>query len=279
MSERFYKTPQAQLKTDDDFEPELSIAGILRSTIHDLAEKFPNLVMALALPILLLQVCNATIRMFSKAIGSENIDEAYLIANYFLAISLVSALIWGLLAVACHRVLLNDPQPPTLFNGIWLGRRQVRYLIRAAILGFPIGFSMGVLLVFYQAFFVLYVQTDDSEIPSTYISTLASQVIVLPLHYLIARFSLVLPATALGQPMTFGQSWAETSGNGWRLTCILISAPFVASFLYPIFSTDNPSFFWPSYIASNVITLVAAVIAIAALSKSYDWFMNNDLGG
>jgi|LNFM01.1.fsa_nt_gb hypothetical protein len=41
---------------------------------------------------------------------------------------------------------------------------------------------------------------------------------ILPYYFLLSRFSLVLPAVAVGQKMTLGQSFNLTRGNTWRLT-------------------------------------------------------------
>lgn len=41
---------------------------------------------------------------------------------------------------------------------------------------------------------------------------------VLPFYFIFSRFSLVLPAIAIGKPMTLAQSFHATKGNTWRLT-------------------------------------------------------------
>ncbi len=41
---------------------------------------------------------------------------------------------------------------------------------------------------------------------------------ILPYYFLLSRFSLVLPAVAVGQRMTLAQSFRLTRGNTWRLT-------------------------------------------------------------
>lgn len=43
--------------------------------------------------------------------------------------------------------------------------------------------------------------------------------VVIPTFLLLSRFSLVLPAIAVGQPMSFARSFQLTTGNTWRLTC------------------------------------------------------------
>jgi hypothetical protein len=48
-----------------------------------------------------------------------------------------------------------------------------------------------------------------------------------PLAYPIARLSLVLPAMATDDPITFAESWRASSGNGWRIAALLAVGPLL----------------------------------------------------
>jgi len=91
---------------------------------------------------------------------------------------------------------------------------------------------------------------------------------------ILSRFSLALPATALGDPVRPRQIWQMTGGNGWRLlaTAMLVVLPFVM-----LDSALNIQIIGAGGIAKIVLVallrlIVAAqlVVTTIMLSLSYD---------
>ncbi len=276
-NEQFYKAPSAAV--DSDEENLLPVADLLRSTFDRLIEKRYALIPALILPFLLIQLCTAAYWIIPRAISFENIENIQLLGIVLTGIGLFSMLFWGLLAVACHRVILDDDKKPRVIDGIWLGIRQVRYLLRATVIGLPAALVWGLIAVLATHYELPAFGTPDQDILTSYVSIVAMQVLLLPVHYLVARLSFVLPAAALGEPMTFGQAWQESSGNGWRLVILLMFAPYAFVLLGPLMSAGQTIAFWPLMIFSHILHFLGALFAIAALSLSYAWIMESDLGG
>jgi hypothetical protein len=60
------------------------------------------------------------------------------------------------------------------------------------------------------------------------VATILAVIAFLLLHlYLFARFVLVFPATAMGDPMSFRDAWEISAGNGWRLVILFALIPLL----------------------------------------------------
>ncbi len=60
------------------------------------------------------------------------------------------------------------------------------------------------------------------------VATILAVIAFLLLHlYLFARFVLVFPATAMGDPMSFREAWEISAGNGWRLVILFALIPLL----------------------------------------------------
>lgn len=276
-NERFYKAPASDLDSQD--ESLLPVADILRSTLHRLVRERYSLIPALILPFLLIQVCMASYWLIPRAIDPANVLTAsYWLPFVFIAVGIVGMIFWGLLAVACHRVMLDDEDKPGVIDGIWLGSRQIRYLMKALVLGLPAALIWGLLIFLGMQYVLPLIALPDQELLSDFVFTVGLQLAFFPVHYLIARFSLALPAAALGDPMSFRQAWQESSRNGWRLVILLMLAPLLLDLLQPFVNAAQAFAFWPFLIMSSALNFFVAIFSISTLSLSYEWFMQNDLG-
>jgi hypothetical protein len=126
---------------------------------------------------------------------------------------LISGVALSLIAVSCHRiVLLGETSLPSTW-GLYWSTRELGYIGRAFVLGF---LSRLPTILAGAILFFLSRRPLLSEI---------SLVTWLAVAYPISRLSLVLPAMAIDQRVTFAESWQLSSGNGWRLAVVLLAAP------------------------------------------------------
>ena len=173
-------------------------------------------------------------------------------------LSLMQCVFWALLAVSCHRVLLEDLDEPSFLDGIWIGLRQLRYMFFAVVVAIPITAGSFV----FGAFVLPRTSLDTPD----YVVLLYGWLLLIPLQYLSSRFSLTLPAAALRRRMSLAQSWAQSKGNGWRITTVLLVAPVVASLSFPalelVFGAGSLAY----ALLRTVAYLVAGIAAIAGLS-------------
>jgi len=123
---------------------------------------------------------------------------------------------------------------PTIFvgwhRGIQRGERPAQPIaIDSGVWGY-IGYSLliGITLVLTVGFFALIATViagittglGDGPMSLERFAALAPflPLAVVPYYILLGRFSLVLPAVAIGQTMSLGESFKKTRGNTWRLT-------------------------------------------------------------
>ncbi len=245
----------------------LPVTGTLQKALLNLRERRARLMRALVLPTILIAAVGVLIWFVIAAAQIEMLRLVPLLS--FLQVPL-----WCLLAVSCHRVLLDDPDQPTVVDGVWLGRRQLRYLLLAVIVSIPLMiYGAALPLLIFPRF-----DLSNPSIGSGYLREAAELALLVPLQYVSSRFSLALPAAALREPMSLAQAWSESSGNGLRLTVILLAAPTVVSLLYPLISIETLGSTMAYGVLITATNIMIGVFSIAALSYSYNWFMNDGLG-
>ena len=245
----------------------LPVAGTLRETIRNLQTRRARLIRALALPSVLVAAVSSVIWFLISFPRIEFI-------HYVPALSFLQIPLWGLLAVSCHRVLLDDPDQPTAIDGVWLGVRQLRYILLALIVGIPLFVQGAALPILIFPRFDL----SDTDIASEYLMQAYIIGLLIPLQYVSSRFALALPAAALREPMSLVQAWSESKGNGWRLTAIVLAAPISLRLLLPLIDGDALGHQMVYGIFMTVTQIVVGIFSIAGLSYSYYWFMNDGLG-
>lgn len=245
----------------------LPIAGTLEDALLNLRKRRTTLVRALTLPAILIAAVGILIWVL---IAKAQIEALRLVP----ILSFLQIPLWCLLAVSCHRVLLDDSDQPTVLDGVWLGRRQLRYLLLALIVAIPFMiYGAALPLLVFPRF-----DLSSGGIGQGYVKGAVELALLVPFQYISARFSLALPAAALQEPMSLLQAWSKSKGNGLRLTVAFLAAPTLMSLIHPLIGNDT---FGSTIVYGVFITgtnILVGVFSIAVLSFSYYWFMNNGLG-
>ena len=91
--------------------------------------------------------------------------------------------------------------------------------------------------------------------------------------YIIARLSIILPATAVDQKKSMSWAFHEAVGNGWRLVLIVLMIPTIIYWITDFLPRNNVLL----HIAIEVLLIVVWMIEIVALSLSYKYLMGNSL--
>jgi len=89
----------------------------------------------------------------------------------------------------------------------------------------------------------------------------------LPLMYIVGRFSLILPASALDLKSSLKWSWNATRNNGINILCIVGLFPWFMYILVSYIYRDEPSIIDQALIA--LVTYFVTAIGIFALSLTY----------
>jgi hypothetical protein len=128
--------------------------------------------------------------------------------------------------VAWHRAYLVSADPLTLKTVLTWKRRHFRFILAYIYAGFcmiPVEIVGAVIVTAFSAL------TDGWSgrggfAPSGFLLGPAGIIWTLTwiaAAWVFARISMLFPSTAIDEPLTVGQAWRATDGNGWRLFWII----------------------------------------------------------
>jgi len=181
---------------------------------------------------------------------------------------LLSLLFWlaglpfaALIAVACHRVVLLGPDSLDSPWSMFWSNRESSFFVWLIILGITLyiaGLVIGTVFLMAPDGVIRFVLT------------------VFAITYIEGRFSMVLPATAIGNRMFLSNSWYLTAGNGPRIAIALL-LPLAA--LWGVVSLSGTLMLvvpLAVYITIIVISfLITIAVEIAVLSLSYQFLRDS----
>lgn len=159
-----------------------------------------------------------------------------------IALNLLNLIVYAMLAITVHRIVLLGPESVSRWGPDRLSYREARFALQLLILG----------LIYFPAAYFWFVH------------------IVLGIGFLIiaimitSRLSLMLPAIAVEEPMTFKMAWLMTERHQWLMLLVVILFPVFL--LLPILALDNVPY---SYVVTNLISIIWIVFEIAVLSIAY----------
>jgi hypothetical protein len=97
--------------------------------------------------------------------------------------------------------------------------------------------------------------------------------------YIVSRFSLVLPAAAIGRPLNWAMAWRRAAAHGTSLGIVTVLAPLpwlVPAVLHMIAGPDATEI-GPFLVTTAIIEacgLVSTAIVMIALAAAYRWIMD-----
>jgi len=116
----------------------------------------------------------------------------------------LAVIIFPWVAVAWHRFVLRGERPTGFLPG-WSRGHTWGYIKKSLLVG-----VLSVALFALVIFVAFLVVPGARQAPGAPGGRALVAVVGLLVYYLILRFSLVLPAVALGEPAYFSRSWEET---------------------------------------------------------------------
>ncbi|MGE0698537.1 MAG: hypothetical protein AB7O57_05525 [Hyphomicrobiaceae bacterium] len=119
--------------------------------------------------------------------------------------------------VGWHRGIQTGQRPaqPILIDGAVWG-----YIGYSILIGLALLLSMGLVVLLVTVTAGITTGLGDGPMSLERLAALRPflPLAILPYYLLLSRFSLVLPAVAVQQPMSLADSFRRTRGNTWRLT-------------------------------------------------------------
>lgn len=172
-------------------------------------------------------------------------------------------------AAQCQRYVLDTtPANRPRFGFPW-SRRETAFLVHA----------MGLfgLIMLLNAIGIPLVTRLVPDAAGTIGIALYAVFFVLTL-YIVARFTLVLPAAALGRALSWGAAWRRAADHGVGLTLILVLAPLpwlVPSAIHLIAGPDATEIgrFLVTTAVVEACGLASTAVTVIALAAAYRWIM------
>jgi hypothetical protein len=179
----------------------------------------------------------------------------------YLGYCLAFAACFTLFAVNCHRLVLLAPprRLGVLALPAW-SWRESRFLFWMVTLWIAYMAILWVILAFLTAAFQRISDLVAWFDPMQYAAKLAAL-------YVVARLSLVFPATAIDRVVNWKWAWRASRGNGWRLVVVVTVLPWVVSQLVGFLYRDEPSAL--EVVLITVLGTALFALEIAALSIAY----------
>lgn len=172
------------------------------------------------------------------------------------------------IAVAWHQLILSGR--PATTASLTLDRTVMTY-------------AMWAVAMYLLPIIVWLLLLPSMEIPTAWVAlSLAAALILLPVIAIVPlRYSLKLPAIALGQPLSFKESWQKTGGNTLRLSATVILSWLPALIALVAFGavlpdiSENPDLV--TYVAVSTTMSYAyaipAILGVTWLSLIYRHFV------
>jgi hypothetical protein len=168
--------------------------------------------------------------------------------------------------VTCQRLILLGDESVARFGPLKWTWRETRFVgwfvaIVACIIwiSIPAGILLELLLLPFDEF-----SSYLDELPS---DSWISYLLAAPFFYVMARWSLVIPATAVDERPDLRWAWRCSRGNGWRLVLVVWLLPWAISSAHELLVREQSTLI--EDVLSFALWLVLFVIEIAALSLSY----------
>jgi hypothetical protein len=170
------------------------------------------------------------------------------------------------LAAQCQRYFLDAAPANRPRLGFPWSRRETAFLLHSLGL-------FGLMLVLNAIIIPMVAGLAPNE--SALGIVLAALAFVLTV-YIIARFTLVLPAAAVGRRMSWGEAWRRAADHAVGLALIIVLAPlpWLVPSAIQMIAGPKAAQFWP-YLATTAAIeacgLISTVTVLVALAAAYRW--------
>lgn len=201
--------------------------------------------------------------VYSDSNYGNNFEELTVIERLLVFVHVVATL---LATVGAHRVFLMPTNSARATPVIRWSMRETRFVGWWVLVGVAAG-------VYMIPFFVVYIissQAFSLNIMEDY-GTLA----MMPAFYLVSRWALVLPATAIDQTgKTLDWAWALSKGNSGRLFFLTGIIPLLAGELLSLLAVEGNIFLG---LFQNLVWIFIGAIEICLLSLSFNFLTKNTI--
>jgi hypothetical protein len=183
---------------------------------------------------------------------------------FFVAFSM---LLFAKFAVICHRLVLVDFNAGSRFISPLSWSERETLFLRKMIFVYVLTFLGSVLISMVPLAMVAQSLPEAQRNNPVALFPFAILFAGIPAIYLLARMSLVFPATALDSQSSLTWAWNKSRGNGIRIAIIVGLIPWMSAVLEYLLTKLIPGTI--AAIVSNILNYVLIMIEITALSLAY----------
>ncbi len=255
----------------DPSDHRLPVWATIREAAQAIAKEWKALLKAIALPTLAFLAAVEVNQLSQEHLEALGPGPLLLVARLLSPLYLL--LVWfgflTMIAVSCYRlVILGADSLPNAW-GLYWSRRETRFF------GWMFGIELiGTGIILPGALVPLSLAVP--QITPTLDSWLLLAVSFPFALYVVARLSLSLPATAIGQRPTLKGSWRLSRSNGWRLVLVLSPAVLPVSLVFALYESGVLEEPFQSRMANDLLLVATYVlmwsIGNVLLSKAFCWF-------
>ncbi|WP_039978289.1 hypothetical protein [Vibrio jasicida] len=195
--------------------------------------------------------------------GSQEPDFSNFGAGFFITTFLLYPLVAAMAAVRIHRIYLAHEYMRSVLDVMRLSMRELRFIGWWILFGLSMGLIIA-LPIFLVTFFIVFEGGEISEFTMNLVTLLLS----VPGYWVLSRWSLVLPATALDrEPRSLGDAWRQSRPFNKQIFILMGLIPLVVGSVSQFVFAEFTHLF--ALIVSGVIFGIFGAFQIALLSLSY----------
>jgi hypothetical protein len=183
---------------------------------------------------------------------------------FFVALSL---LLFAKFAVICHRLVLVDFSASSQWIPPFSWSLRETYYLRRMIIAYALTSVGSILISLVPLAMVAQSLPESQRNDPNALLPFAMLFAGIPAIYLLARLSLVFPATAVDAQTGIGWAWNKSRGNGLRIAVIVGLIPWLSLVVEYFMTKLMPGIF--AAIAANIINYVLIAVELTALSLAY----------
>lgn len=221
---------------------------------------------ALALPVALVVIISA---VWSELGAGIQIINGLLYPLYFLSVSFFT--------ISCHRFILIESGNKISQSYFFILKRIIVFGLLGVLVYFLAGIPFWIILTI-----AMNTLSDAALVSSSHNFTSDSfswvkLFLMLPFGYLVGRFSLILPATAIDVRTNIMWSWQATKNNGIRMLILIGVVPWITTMLFDLLWRENGAMF--EYVFISILGYLAVAVEVFILSIAYREFKLRESSG
>jgi len=242
----------------------------LRLFVHAVTLVFSHVGPALRISALLYLVPAILYQVALATLLTPNLNALTSMSVASLILGLIAAVAAFWIAVGWHRYILLDETTETIVPP-FRGDRILAYFGNSLLVGL-IAFGIG-LVVFIPLGIVAGVTAGGGGTPF-FVLMLVPLIAYFIITAICYRISLILPASAIGKPITLSQAWAATSGaNGTIFALAFVSVVCVLLLTLPGLWIRSNLGVLPAFIWQTVVGWVELMVGISIITTLYGHYI------